>query len=270
MTGARRLRTQAARAAATVATVAAALAVAGVPQTALAAPAAAAQASAPPAAGSASSAITPAENLVFMSDQMQGLKPQTELDYAYIGTGEEKRDPDTVRVLVVSPGNQKTDAKVSDHGGPANLPNSGLACNPVVIYFLEHDIADMETLTGGKKRYFQQRVRLALAAGPKITDVTTQLNGKPVAGHQIVIQPYVNDPNKERFPRYTGKRYTFVFADNVPGHVAMIRTEVPGDNGDFAHPVQTQTLTFQGVMHRLPEKPGSPATKPQDGPNASR
>jgi hypothetical protein len=256
------------RAALAAAVLMAALAAASVaPHTALAAQPAAAAA---PAAASAADAITPAETLVFMSDQMHGVNPQTELDYSLISTGEEKREPDTVRVLVVSPGNQKTDAQISDRGGAAKVPNSGLPCNPVVIYFLEHDIADMQQLTGGQKRYFQQRVRLALAAGPKIANLTTQVGGKPVNARQIVVQPYLNDPNAERFPRYTGKRYTFVFADDVPGHVVMIRTEVPGANGDFAHPVQTQTLAFASVLHKLPAKPGSPAAKPQDGPRASR
>jgi len=264
MTGAHPMRRRAALAAAAVT---AALAVAAAPA---ARAATAATAAAAPAAASVSDAITPAETLVFMSDQMHGVNPQTELDYSFVTTGEEKRDPDTVRVLVMSPGNQKTDAQVSDKGGAAKLPNSGLPCNPVVIYFLEHDIADMQQLTGGQKRYFQKRVRLALAAGPQITNVTTRVGGKPIAARQIVVQPYLNDPNAERFPRYTGKRYTFVFADAVPGHVAMIRTEVPGENGDFAHPVQTQTLTFASAVHKLPAKPGSPAAKPQDGPRASR
>jgi hypothetical protein len=237
---------------------------------AIVAPAACAQT--PPAAApngaSVSADITPAEQLVFTEDHMHGINPQTELDYSVVSTGEEKQDPDIVRVLVVSPGNQKSDAQVSDRGGAVNLPNEGLPCNPVVIYFLERDIADMEHLTGGKRRYFQQRVRLALAQGPQITNVTAQVGGKPVAARQIVVQPYLNDPNAERFPRYTGKRYTFVFADDVPGHVALIRTEVPGTNGDFAHPVQTETLVFQSLVHKLPAKPG--AAKPQDGPRASR
>ena len=232
----------------------------------------AAQPASPAAAGaSASDAITPAEQLVFLADHMHGVNPQTELDYAVVGSGESKPGADTVRVLVTSPNNQKSDAQVSDHGGAVNLPNSGLPCNPVVIYFLERDIADMEQLTGGKRRYFQQRVRLALAAGPQITSVTTQVGGKPVAARRVVVQPYLNDPNAGRFPRYTGKRYTFVFADGVPGQVAMIRTEVPDANGDFAHPLQTQTLTFQSAVHKLPGKPGSPAAKPPPAtPSASR
>jgi len=135
---------------------------------------------------------------------------------------------------------------------------------------LERDIAEMEALTGGQRRYFQKRVRLALAEGPKIVSATEHIGGKTVAVRQIVIQPYLHDPNAERFARYTGKRYTFELADSLPGQIALIRTEVPGPNDDFAHPVKTETLSFQAAVSKL-TPPGSPApAKPGDAPRASR
>ena len=271
MSGARERLSRAAHGVAAVAAVGAlSIALAGM----LAPPAAHAAgpeaAAGPAASASESDAITPAEKLVFTDDHLHGVSPQTELDYSVVNSGEDKRQPDTVRVLVLSPGNQKSDAQVSDHSGAVKLPGDGLPCNPVVIYFLERDIADMEQLTGGRRQYFQKRVRLALASGPRITKTTAEIGGKRLAARQIVVQPYLNDPNAERFPRYTGKRYTFVFADDLPGRVALIKTEVPGANGDFAHPVQTETLTFQGAMRKLPAKPGTPGAKPLDGPSASR
>jgi hypothetical protein len=142
----------------------------------------------------------------------------------------------------------------------------------VILYFLEHDIAEMEQMTGGKRRYFQQRVRLALAAGPPITQIVSDAGGKKVKAQKIVIQPYLDDPNASRFPQYTGKRYTFIVADDVPGHVMTIRTEVPGQNNDFDHPLQTETLNFQSAQHALvPAKPGNPVPqKPANAPRASR
>ena len=122
------------------------------------------------AADQPSTDIAPAEKLLFMSPHLNGVDPQTELDYAMTLSGPPAKVNDTVRVLVVSAGNTKGDARVSDRTGPVEVPG-GLPCNPVILYFLEHDIVEMEQLTGGKRRYFQQRVRLALAAGPPITPV---------------------------------------------------------------------------------------------------
>src|SRR5690349_18993395 len=158
-----------------------------------------------------------------MQPHMNGVEPQTELDYAVDYSGPPAKVNDTLRVLVVSPGNSKNDARVTDRTGNVNIPG-GLPCNPAIIYFLEHDITEMEQLTGGQRRYFQQRVRMALAAGPAITPVSSESLGlgKHAKAQQIVIQPYLNDPNSERFAKYTGKRYTFVMADDVPGRLLMI------------------------------------------------
>lgn len=212
--------------------------------------------------------ITPAERLIFTTGHLHGIEPQTELDYTVLSSDQPAHSADLVRVLVVSRDNAKGDAQVSDHSGGVPLPNAGLQCNPVIIYFLERDIKEMEHLTGGQRRYFQQRLRLALAAGPRIETVTSQIGGKPMTARQIVVQPYLGDPNAERFAQYTGKRYTFLIADTLPGQVALIRTDVPGANNDFTHPLRTETLSFQAVVHKLPPPPNAPV-KPSNAPRAS-
>jgi hypothetical protein len=224
-------------------------------------------ASEPQAASAAGADIAPAERMLFMQPHMDGVDPQTELDYAVDYSGPPAKVNDTVRVLVISAGNRKNDARVTDHTGQVDVPG-GLPCNPVIIYFLEHDITEMQQLTGGQRRYFQQRVRLALAANPAITPVTGESLGlgKNIKAKQIVIQPYLNDPNAERFTQYTAKRYTFVIADDVPGHLLMIRTEVPGAGNDFAHPLQKETIAFSGAL-KTPDKGG---VKAGNAPRASR
>jgi hypothetical protein len=226
-------------------------------------------ADAPVASASAPSVdIKPAEQLLFMQPHMNGVEAQTELDYAVDYSGPPSKVNDTLRVLVVSPGNAKNDARVTDRTGNVNVPG-GLPCNPAIIYFLEHDIVEMEQLTGGQRRYFQQRLRMALAAGPAITAVSSESLGlgKHAKAQQIVIQPYLNDPNSERFSKYTGKRYTFVMADDVPGRLLMIRTEVPGDGNDFAHPLQKETIAYRGTVKNMSSPP---VVKPSNAPSASR
>lgn len=225
--------------------------------------------------------ITPAEQLVFTTDHMRGVAPQTELDYAIAATGSEAQGSargapaggangaEAVRVLVNSEGNTKGDAQVSDHSGAVTLPTEGLPCNPVILYFLERDISEMSALTGGQRRYFQKRLRLALAEGPKITAAMSRIGGKSVAVRRIVVQPYLHDPNAQRFARYTGKRYTFEIADTLPGQVAQILTEVPGPDGDFGHPLRTETLTFQAAVRKLGGSASTPAATPA-APRASR
>ncbi len=95
--------------------------------------------------------------------------------------------------------------------------------------------------------------------------------GKKVAAQQIVIQPYLDDPNGARFPQYIGKRYTFIMSDAVPGQVLLIRTEVPGSNNDFAHPLQSESLSYQGALRSLSPPAGKKVPdKAADAPRASR
>jgi hypothetical protein len=227
-------------------------------------------AAAPASEAADTTPIAPAERLLFMTPHLQGVAAQTELDYSMIASGPPEKVNDTVRVLVSSANNASHNASVSDRTGPVQVPAGDLPCNPVILYFLERDIAEMEQLTGGQRRYFQKRVRLALAASPPIVPVNATVNGKPVKARKIEIQPYLNDPNAQRFPQFVGKRYTFVFADDVPGGVSQIHTEVPGDNDDFAHPRVAETLSFQAAVRKLPAPQGAPAPVSPNGPRASR
>ncbi|MBN3751324.1 hypothetical protein G3N95_00100 [Paraburkholderia sp. Tr-20389] len=232
-------------------------------------PQAAHSADAASGASGAEAPIAPAEKLLFLTPHLHGVASQTELDYALVVTAPPDKQTDRVRVLVASADNAKSDASVSDASGKVQLPEN-LPCNPVILYFLERDIAEMEQATGGQRRYFQQRVRLALAASPPITDATVQLDGKTVRARKIVIQPYLHDPNAQRFPKFTSKRYTFVLADGVPGGVSLLRTDVPGDNDDFAHPQKTESLSYEGSLHKLqPPAQGKPSSPPAT-PNAPR
>jgi len=223
-----------------------------------------------PASEPAAAPIAPAERLLFMTPHLQGVAAQTELDYSLIASGPPEKVNDTVRVLVPTANNASHNASISDHTGEVPVPAGDLPCNPVVLYFLEHDIAEMEQLTGGQRRYFQKRVRIALAANPPIVQVNVNVNGKQVKARKVEIQPYLGDPNAQRFPQYVAKRYTFLFADEVPGGVSQIHTEVPGDNNDFAHPRIAETLSFQAAVHKLPSPQGTPAAPPPNGPRASR
>jgi len=96
--------------------------------------------------------------------------------------------------------------------------------NPVLLYFLEHDVRDMNRLTKGAPAYFRKRIRLAIADDAKVSDVTLQYQGRSVAGRLIEIEPYRNDPTRQRYARYADKAYQFFVSDAVPGGVYGVRT----------------------------------------------
>lgn len=132
--------------------------------------------------------------------------------------------------------------------------------NPVLLGFLEHDIAEMKRLTGGSVTYFRKRIRMALASA-QLTPQRITYGGKTVDGQSVRIQPYLDDPLRARFEHYVGKTYTFVLSDGVPGGVYQVSTSLantggkPGAPGTMvertaaaAAPVIDETLTLVKVV----------------------
>jgi hypothetical protein len=98
--------------------------------------------------------------------------------------------------------------------------------NPVLLGFLEHDIAEMRRLTGGSVTYFRKRIRMALANSAQVTPQRISYGGKTVDGKAVRIQPYLDDPLHARFEHYVRKSYTFVLSDDVPGGIYQVRTSL--------------------------------------------
>ena len=178
--------------------------------------------------------ISPAERSLFMEPAFPGQKAATTLRYSFKrgGTLDPAFSDEVTLTLSLKPaGAGCCAAKVAFLTGERQLklPDvDGVEGNPVLLGFLEHDITEMERVTGGKKNYFRKRIRMALAEAATITPRTLRFNGKEVAGSLISITPYADDPMRSRYERLAAKRYQFFSAASVPGKLLGIRTSVPG------------------------------------------
>ncbi|MCD2519653.1 hypothetical protein LQ564_25440 [Massilia sp. G4R7] len=104
--------------------------------------------------------------------------------------------------------------------------------NPVLLGFLEHDIAEMKRLTGGSTTYFRKRIRMALANAAQLSRQPIAFQGKSHEAQVVRIQPYLDDPLHARFEAYIHKTYTFILSDAVPGGVYQISTTLGmGESG---------------------------------------
>lgn len=206
------------------------------------------------AAGAATQAVSPAEVLLFETDHLARLPVPSSLVYSYVRSGNVEPDfRDAVQLDVVSEGSA---SKVALHflSGerkydlPAITDAHG---NPVLLGFLEHDIADMKRRTGGSVNYFRKRIRMALADASQVTRETISYDGRSIDVQVVRIQPYLNDPMHARFEQYLGKTYTFVLSEQVPGQVYRVHTSLAAPAGVQraggavpAAPVMEETLTL--------------------------
>ena len=186
-----------------------------------------------------------------MSEQLKGIKPATSLAYRYVHKGEgDSPFEDKASVQLV----KRTDGSCCAARGQflsgtrkLDLPEvQNPTGNPVLLYFLERDIREMHKVTKGSANYFRKRIRMALYEAATVRDVQASYKGKPVAAQEIVLTPYVNDPNEARFPQYVQRRYRFVLSSAVPGQVVALQTLTPGATPEVA-PLTDDQLTLDGA-----------------------
>lgn len=196
--------------------------------------------------------ISPAEKLLFQTNQWHHVTAPVTLSYIYTkASSSEPGFEDEVRVDVTKI-NPDGSAAVSMQflTGSRNLKIANLdnaQANPALLGFLERDIAEMKRLTGGMPNYFRKRIRLALADGAHMRAVTFTYRGQQLTGQEVSVQPYLNDPLHQRFEKYVDKRYVFVISEQVAGGVYQIRTSSTGNGKEALAKDQIQmeeTLTL--------------------------
>ena len=179
----------------------------------------------------AATEISAAEQALFVTNHLNALKPSTTLHYRFRKSGSlEPGFEDTAAIALTAQADGKCCAAVAEFlSGPRRLALPEIEAaqgNPVILYFLERDIREMERLTKGKANYFRKRIRMAVADAARITDVTLPYQGRNVAAKELTITPYTDDPLRARFEQLVNKRYVFTLSDAVPGGVLSIRTQV--------------------------------------------
>lgn len=114
--------------------------------------------------------------------------------------------------------------------------------NPLVLVFLQRDMTQMGNLTGGSAGYFQQQVRKAFNDPAETETIEIEVNGQRLEATRLVIRPFRDDPNIQRFPKFKDKAYEFVVAEGVPGGIYRLAARTP-DPAD-GHLILEESMTF--------------------------
>lgn len=203
-----------------------------------------------PAGETPSKPISAVEQRVFLDDHLANLAKTADVEYSFKRSGTLGDNfEDKVVLHVRDGGKQKGRVANADFlSGKSTLhlpevPNP--QGNPVVLYFLERDVREMERITKGKQYFFRKRVRLALADANQVKPVTVRFEGRDIKADEVRVQPYLNDPvMKARAEKYEKKAYIFTLSDQVPGGVYQIRTTVASTDGQADAPLVDETMTF--------------------------
>ena len=193
-----------------------------------------------------------AEKLLFETDHLKKFTKPAKLHYSFVKSGTlEQSFQDDVEISIdkiMPDGSKNVTAEFLSGSNKINFPPMEEAKgNPVLLYFLERDIREMQRLTGGKSPYFKRRIRIALTDHAEVRPVKIVYSGNEVIGKEIKITPYANDELKERLGKYVGKYYLFTLSDKIPGEVYQLRSVTPDNQSGGSgkeQPLIEETLTF--------------------------
>ncbi len=107
----------------------------------------------------------------------------------------------------------------------------------------------MEQRTGGSWRYFQKRMKIALADAAAVEPVTLSVAGHRVEGTRVRITPFVGGRYRKRFANLADKYYVFTLSEAVPGGIYRLRSVVPADDPSGPPRIE-EVLTFEELTHR--------------------
>jgi hypothetical protein len=197
-----------------------------------------------------------AETLLWMTDQLKAIKAPLVINYSFVKDGTyEQGFQDSIEFTIskVHADGMKA-AAVRFFTGQRNFPVppvDSTDVNPILKVYFQGDVYEMNRLTDpdGKSkerwRYFQRRIKFALAEAATVKDVEIEFDGKKYKAQEIFFEPFVNDPKRAQFEKFATKRYTVVVADDLPGYVYEVRTEVPDRDGQ--PPLLSERLRIESV-----------------------
>ena len=180
-----------------------------------------------------------AESRLWMTDQLSTIDKAMRLTYRFEKSGSlEKGFTDTVKFVVsrINADGSKA-AAIEFFSGERNFPVppvDSTTVNPVLMVYFQGDVYEMNRLTDESAssrerwRYFQRRIKLALAETATVKPVEFAYQGRQWKGHEISFDPFVNDPHKDALKQFSAKHYSVIVSEELPGYIYRIETHVPG------------------------------------------
>ncbi len=181
-----------------------------------------------------------AETRMWMTDQLRSVTKPIALHYEFHKTG--SLEPDfnfddkvDLKIEKINADGSKSGSVQffsGEHTFPAP-PMESSTVNPVLGHYLYGDVMQMNRLTDingearERWRYFQRRIKFALAEDAVVKPVTFDFDGRSWKGYEISFSPYVKDPKRNLFEKFAEKRYTVTVSDELPGYLFRIETTIP-------------------------------------------
>jgi hypothetical protein len=181
--------------------------------------------------------MTPAQQALFESDHLKNVTEAVKLDYDFSRRGKADYEDHVVADIRTVHEDGGKDVWITFLSGERQMqttPAINFHGNPLLMYFLEHDVNEMRQDTGQPAALFRNRIRHAFVDAAEVKPVTITYSGKTLPATDIRITPF----RSADLPDFAGKTYDFVLCDQVPGTLYQIRTQAGA---------VVESMTFKGT-----------------------
>ncbi len=121
--------------------------------------------------------------------------------------------------------------------------------NPLILYFVESIVRDMATTAGGSPFYIRNRIKASLEQDNPVLEETLETDGGSIKVTTVTLQPFRNDPNKDRMKGFGDLELTVRMSEQIPGWYYQLQAEAPVSpetDGDAAQtPVYASSIRFR-------------------------
>ncbi len=183
---------------------------------------------------------TPVEVLLFDTDHLASIQSSARLEYGFSWSGEGAFS-DRIVLSVLTGGERRVEPDYLSGVHHVDFPPVADAHgNPLLLYFLESDLREMQRQTQGRADYFRRLIRRALARPDlAIEAIEVPVDGHMVHAQRIVLTPFTADPDApRRYPALKDKAYEFVLSPEVPGQIVSLTSRVIPQGGGAAQVVR--------------------------------
>jgi hypothetical protein len=194
--------------------------------------------------------LSQAQVALFESDHLRDIHQAAELEYRFHHQAQGGKDAgeyvDRIALDLHPRNDGGKDVWVDFLSGAHHVaypPLMGFHGNPVLMFFLEHDVDEMGRVTGGPSAYFRNSIRRAFVDQAAVKTIGVERDGKTTPATEITLVPFAgNTEIAASFPALKDKRYRFVLSPTVPGEIYEITAQLPGEAG--APPQQEDSMIF--------------------------
>lgn len=196
--------------------------------------------------------LSPAQIVLFETNHLKSIQEAERLEYRFVreagsesggrAAGYSDRVDLDVRPRQDGSKNVWVDFLSGEHHVPFP-PLMNFNGNPVLMFFLEHDVEEMNQMTGGAASYFRHRIRQAFVDRADLKINPDRARRRLAPATEITLVPFRDDPHFAVFPGLTEKRYRFVLSEVVPGAIYEIDSVTPGADGKTTR--LRETMTFE-------------------------